>query len=282
MIIVKLKLSAAELSNQTLHPSNLQEAVNQIKANGYVVLEGVLSQKLIEELRSSFKKVFDAYVNRIKVDTTPVNAETPRGQKRFQMNLPFIDPFNDAQIITNPFVLSVLDQLLGQDYTLLYFASDTPLPGSDYQGVHSDEIPLFPEAELTLPAAVMAVNIPLVDITEENGATDVWPGGTHRIPENMNKPKLVQKTAESMKYEKVVMNAGDILIRDPRMWHRGTPNHSDEWRPLMALYYNRPWFNRDGVSPKVGIPHETYQRLSERAQRLLRLADVGGTLNNMP
>jgi ectoine hydroxylase-related dioxygenase (phytanoyl-CoA dioxygenase family) len=279
---VKLKVSVEELSNQALDPSNLQEAVNQIKANGYVVLEGALSQNLVAELRSSFKRVFDAYVDRIKVDTTPVNAETPRGQKRFQMNLPFIKPFNDSQIITNPFVLSILDQLLGEDCTLLYFASDTPLPGSDYQGVHSDEIPLFPEAEITLPAVVMAVNIPLVDITEENGATDVWPGGTHRIPENMNKPKLVQKTAESMKYEKVLMNVGDILIRDPRMWHRGTPNHSNEWRPLMALYYNRAWFNRDGVSPKVGIPRETFEGLSERGKRLLRLADIGGALINMP
>jgi ectoine hydroxylase-related dioxygenase (phytanoyl-CoA dioxygenase family) len=253
-----------------------------VKANGYVVLEGVISEQLIGSIRAKFKTVFDAYIDRIKVDTTPVNAETPRGQKRFQMNLPFIEPFNDPQIITNPFVISILDQLLGEDCTLLYFASDTPMPGSDYQGIHSDEIPLFPEAEITLPPAVMAVNIPLVNITVENGATDVWPGGTHRTPETMNRPKLVQETAASMAFEKVVMNAGDILIRDPRMWHRGTPNNSNEWRPLMALYYNRPWFNRDGVSPKVGIPQETYDGLSDKGKQLMRLADVGGSLVNMP
>ncbi|NRF90381.1 phytanoyl-CoA dioxygenase family protein [Paenibacillus frigoriresistens] len=278
---MKLKLSAEELENQSFHSNNLRAAVNEIKANGYIVLEGLLSKELVDELRTSFKPIFDAYVDRIKVDTTPVNAETPRGINRFQMNLPFIKPFNDPQIIMNPFVMSIMDQLLGDDCTLLYFASDTPMPGSGYQGVHSDEIPLYPEMEIILPPAVMALNIPLVDITEENGATEIWPGGTHRIPESMNKPRLVQELSASMQPEKVLMNAGDVLVRDPRMWHRGTPNGSAEWRPLMALYYNRPWFNRDGVSPRIGIPHETYEGLPDRAKRLLRLADIGGSLINM-
>lgn len=279
---MKLKVSKEEMSNQAFRPENLQQAINQLNVDGYIVLEDAIPLELIETVRAKFKTVFDAYVERIKVDTTPVNAETPRGKKRFQMNLPFIEPFNDPQLITNPFVLSILDEVLGEDCTLLYFASDTPMPGSDYQGIHSDEIPLFPNSDIILPPAVMAVNIPLVDITEENGATDVWPGGTHKMPEKMNRPKLVQETGATMSFEKVIMNAGDILIRDPRMWHRGTPNNSNEWRPLMALYYNRPWFNRDGVSPKVGIPQMTYDGLSDRAKQLFRLADIGGQLINMP
>ena len=60
------------------------------------------------------------------------------------MHLPFIAPFNEAAVITSPFALPIIDTLLGKDAVCHYFASDTPLPGSDYQAVHSDITLLFP------------------------------------------------------------------------------------------------------------------------------------------
>ena len=68
-----------------------------------------------------------------------------------------------------------------------------------------------------------------------------------------------------MQSMKVHMPAGSILIRDVRMWHRGTPNHSDEIRPNLALIYSAS--NRDN---SIQIPQETYDKLSDRAKQLFR------------
>ena len=72
------------------------------------------------------------------------------------------------------------------------------------------------------------------------------------------------------------MHAGSLLIRDLRMWHRGTPNRSDEIRPNMAMIYAQRWLKTH--YPPVGIPQATYEGLSPRTQQLFRYEDIGGTL----
>lgn len=273
---MKINLSQEELSNLKLNPGTLQDAIDQIKIDGYVIFERVLPASLVTELHTKFTEIFEEHVARTGVDTQDVNEETKRGKNRFLMHLPFIHPFNDPMVITNPIVLQVMDAMLGQDYTCRYFATDTPLPGSDYQGVHSDDAPLFPETDFILPPAALVLNIPLVDTTELNGPMDIWPGGTHRMPENLNRPKRIQEIAATMTPQKVLMPAGSLLIRDLRMWHRGTPNNSDAARPNMALIYNRPWYMRDHVSPRIAIPRETYEALSEKGKRLFRLENIIG------
>ena len=56
---------------------------------------------------------------------------------------------------------------------------------------------------------------------------EIWPGGTHLMPSGID----VENISKVMHSEQVLMPAGSLLIRDARMWHRGTPNVSDEPRP---------------------------------------------------
>jgi ectoine hydroxylase-related dioxygenase (phytanoyl-CoA dioxygenase family) len=158
--------------------------------------------------------------------------------------------------------------LLGKDYKCHYLASDTPLPGSDYQRVHSDITLLFPETPLSLPTYSVVLNIPLVDFTEENGPVEIWPGGTHYMPGGVDMATL----SEKMHSERVIMPAGSLLLRDMRMWHRGTPNRADHARPNLALIYSRPWL--DIHYPPIRIPGATYDGLSERAKRLFRYEGI--------
>jgi hypothetical protein len=262
-----MELSSQELQSQTLAPETLALAADLVRTNGYVIFERVLSPKLTSALHAEFMRVFNAYVAR---------TDPNRGANRFQMHLPFTAPFNDAAVITSPFALPIIDALLGKDVVCHYFASDTPLPGSDYQAVHSDIALLFPETSLSLPAYSIVVNIPLVDFTEENGPLEIWPGGTHLMPGRVNLAEL----APRMVSERVTMPAGSILIRDMRAWHRGTPNRSDHARPNMALIYSKSWLRTH--YPPIGIPAATYEALSERARHLFRLENIGGTLTNMP
>jgi len=262
-----MKLSPAELASNTLDPETLNLAVQQFKANGYVLFEKVLPPDLVSTLHVEFMQVLTAHI---------AQTEQNRGVNRYQMHLPFTEPFIDPRVITNPFALPVIDAILGDDCICQYFASDTPLPGSDYQQVHADTHPLFPETGLAVPTYNIGFNIPLVDFRTDNGPIEIWPGGTHLTPSGVNMTEL----APLMHSAEVLMPAGSLLIRDMRMWHRGTPNRSDEVRPNMALLYAQFWLKTS--YPPIGIPRATYDGLSPRAQQLFRDEDIGGNLVNMP
>jgi hypothetical protein len=261
-----MHLSAEERSTQTLNPETLELAVQLVKANGYVIFEGVLPREQVKELHAAFMRVFEAHVAR---------TDPNRGANRYQMHLPFMPPFNHPSMITSPFALPVIDALLGENCVCHYFASDTPLPGSEHQRVHSDIAYLYPELPYSAPPYSVVLNVPLVDFREDNGPLEIWPGGSHLIPGDVN----MQTLAPLMRSERVLMPAGSLLIRDMRMWHRGTPNRSNAARPNMALIYSRHWLKLN--YPPIHIPRETFEGLSERAKKLFRLENVGGELVNI-
>jgi ectoine hydroxylase-related dioxygenase (phytanoyl-CoA dioxygenase family) len=240
-------------------PEEIAFLAEQVRVNGYALMEDLLPLDRIEEMRGRFEALLAE-----KAAAEPFN----RGASRFQMYLPWEAPFADPCLYENDDVLALLEAVMGTDLALAYFASDTPLPGSDFQRVHSDTRLLFPETPLCLPPYGLVVNVPLVDCTEENGSLEFWPGGTHLMPE----PADLQRLAPLMASRRANMRAGSLLARDLRMWHRGTPNRSSHARPHLALVYTRPWYRFEQQPPTLA--RRDYEALSERAQRLLRYARI--------
>jgi ectoine hydroxylase-related dioxygenase (phytanoyl-CoA dioxygenase family) len=246
---------------------NVEMAVQQIKVNGYVVIEGALSRDKVDRIYEGFQSTLARYIARNGYN---------RGANRAMMHLPFQAPFADPDLYENPVVLAVLDALFGhQDYACRYFSSDTALPGSQYQQVHSDANPNFPKnSGLTWPMPEIVLNIPLVDVTEENGPLEIWPGGTHHSPVpslGLSGEKL-QQFADAMHHECIYVPAGTIILRDMLMWHRGTPSRSPRMRPNIALIYTQ---NTHPSEMGIQIPQGQYERLSDRAKRLFRLEKIG-------
>jgi ectoine hydroxylase-related dioxygenase (phytanoyl-CoA dioxygenase family) len=235
------------------------DAADQIKVNGYVVLPDLLPLALIENLLNAFDKLLAEHI---------LQEPSNRGANRYQMYLPFESPFADTRIYANRAVMPIVEQVLGPDPLLCYFASDTPLPGSGYQNVHSDTRLLFPETQLSLPCYGLVLNIPLVDVTEENGPMEIWPGGTHLWPGIGS----IASLAEKMPSGPLLMDAGSVVLRDLRMWHRGTPNRSNRSRPNLALVYTRPWYRFEQRPPVISA--QVWNNLLPEAQKLLRAAIV--------
>jgi ectoine hydroxylase-related dioxygenase (phytanoyl-CoA dioxygenase family) len=231
---------------------------DEVRVTGYTVLEPALPAEQIAAMRLRFDELLEA-----KQRAEPFN----RGANRFQMYLPWEPPFAEPLFYENEDVLAVVEAVLGPDPALVYFASDTPLPGSDFQRVHSDTQLLFPEAAFSVPAYGLVLNVPLVDCSEENGSLEFWPG-THLVPRRTELdalwPVLPSRRAN--------LKAGSMLLRDLRMWHRGTPNGSDASRPHLALVYVRPWYRFEQQVP--ALSQGAFEGLSPRAQRLLRHARV--------
>ncbi|MFN3652157.1 MAG: phytanoyl-CoA dioxygenase family protein [Armatimonadota bacterium] len=235
-------------------------AAEEIRVRGYTVLEQRLSPERVTAMQARFSELL-----RRKAETEPTN----RGPRRYQMFLPWEAPLADPELYENAPVLELVEAVLGPDPALVYFASDTPLPGSDYQRVHSDTQLLFPETGLSLPPYGLVLNVPLVDCTEENGSLELWPG-THLTPGKAD----LERLAPTLPSCRANLPAGSLLLRDPRVWHRGTPNRSSAPRPHLALVYTRPWYRFEQAVPT--LTRAAFDALSERARRLLRYAQIEG------
>jgi ectoine hydroxylase-related dioxygenase (phytanoyl-CoA dioxygenase family) len=246
----------------------IQSLADEIRMNGYVLLDGMIPKDRVDAMRNAFDPLLQA-----KRDGDPPN----RGVNRFQMHLPFEMPFADPILYANHTVLRILENLFGKDYILTYFASDTPFPGSDYQKVHLDCRLPFPESPFGAPVYSVVLNTPLVDFNEENGPLEIWPGGTHMIAQTRD----LERMAAKMPSVRLLPKTGSILLRDARMWHRGTPSHGDRSRPNVALVYSRGWFRFENHSYRMKIPRATYEALSPALKPMFRycaIVEADGTI----
>jgi ectoine hydroxylase-related dioxygenase (phytanoyl-CoA dioxygenase family) len=272
-----MKISAEELTEGKLSPETLELAANLIQVNGFVIFEKVLPDEMVKMLFNRYIEILEPYLEVHHEEVFNPKNGFNDGTNHIRLYLPFEKPFIDESIIAHPFVLQVIDRLLGEDSVLHYLATNTSLPGGQKcQPVHADTSSMFGDrCSLTMPISNLVVNFPLVDTTEDNGPMEIWPGGTHLLPDYWYGPKAYSKVkmAEHMHSIKGLMPAGSIMIRDDRMWHRGTPNHSDKPRPNIAMIYAPA--DRAPKNATIQIPQETYEQLSPRAQRLLRNEKIG-------
>jgi hypothetical protein len=70
------------------------------------------------------------------------------------------------------------------------------------------------------------------------------------------------------------------MVRDVRGLHRGTPNRTQEPRPMVVIGYSRRWLFRPEVT--IHIPRHVHRTLSERARRMLRFNPVVESLDDLP
>jgi ectoine hydroxylase-related dioxygenase (phytanoyl-CoA dioxygenase family) len=124
------------------------------------------------------------------------------------------------------------------------YTGNTMLPGTtQMQPVHWDEGQLWAGLDAPSPAHSLTINVPLVDVTEENGAIEVWPGSHLDVRtggrSSIHVPEEWLAERQSIR---VPTSKGSILLRDGRMWHRGTTNSTSSPRPMIAVVYAASWF----------------------------------------
>jgi hypothetical protein len=199
-----------------------------------------------------------------------------RGPRRYYVTLPFTAPFADSRIYEDEDVLAICERLVGADMVMCQLATDTPLLGSEYQDIHRDALPLFPEVGRETPPFQLAVNFPLIDVTPDTGPFEVA-RGTHLMPKEEGMRRI---ESGEINLGPITMQLGDVMIRDVRGLHRGTPNRTDRPRPMVVIGYSRRWLFRPEVS--IRVPRAALKSLSERARRLLRFNPVVDSLGDSP
>jgi hypothetical protein len=227
-----------------------------------VLLKDHFPRDKLARWREAFEPLFRAQVQGVKDDPN-------RGAQRFYVTLPFEGIFADPQVFADPDVLAIVERVAGPEPVLCQLATDTPLKGSDYQPWHADTPALFPElGSNDTPSFQLAVNFALCDVTDDNGPFETTLG-THRMIKADALAGVQSGTIAAHRYK---MAMGDVMIRDVRAVHRGTPNLTDEPRPMVVLGYSRRWLHRPEVH--IRIPQSTWDGLTPAAKKLLRYNPV--------
>jgi hypothetical protein len=261
-----MKISQEEREQKQLNAENLTVALRTLRECGYVVLEGVLPTEWVEELRVAF-------VAELKRAVEGKPEELKKAKGHYGTSSPMQSPFTDPLAIENPFACQLMESAMGKGvFGYLPYGCNTAWPGSGVQNLHRDTGQLFRGEPYVLPVSIVVVNIPLVDFTVENGATEVWPG-SHLIVDRGEADREKQdERAAQMPSVRVTMPAGSVVVRDLRCWHRGMPNRTQIIRPMTALVYFRQFHHlpdtMGSFNPKV--PRDIWESMSERAQHLYR------------
>jgi len=237
----------------------------EVIRDGFCVLRDHFPRAVLERWRESFTPLLEAHVAR-------EGHLQNRGPGRYYVTLPFTEPFAEPRIYEDEGVLAIVTELIGADSVMCQLATDTPVRGSDYQDIHRDTLPLFPETGAETPAYQLAVNFPLVDITPEMGPFEVA-RGTHMVSKEEGLRRIA---AGEVALEPVPMDLGDVMIRDVRGLHRGTPNRTDTPRPMVVIGYSRRWLFRPEVN--IRVPRAMLDSLSPRARQLLRFNPIVDSL----
>jgi ectoine hydroxylase-related dioxygenase (phytanoyl-CoA dioxygenase family) len=248
-------------TSETIQTTRLSDAeldglAADLNRDGICTLRGVFEESLIREWYQAFDALFQERQSR-------PGGLAPREQSRYYLTLPWVPPFADAHVFANSNILGVLDRVFPQEYVMVQLGADVPVQGSDYQEIHRDYRPLFQDEVIT-PLYALAVNVPLVEVTEENGPFQMA-RGTHR----MTRDEALHKVeAGEIPMESFLMKPGDVSIRTPLALHRGSPNRTDTPRPNVVMGYVMHWLH----TPKVDltVPRAFYETLTPEQQNLLR------------
>src|SRR5215203_727658 len=237
--------------------SQIDQFTHEVMTEGLCILRDHLPVEKLDRWNEEFLPLLHAHIER-------EGHIQNRGSQRFYVTLPFIAPFADEEIFADPDVLAIVKNLVGKDFTMVQLATDTPLKGSGYQELHRDAPSLFPETGSETPAFQLAVNFPLVDVTPENGPFEVA-RGTHLVTKEEGL-RMIESGARPL--EAISLARGDVMIRDVRGLHRGTPNKTHEPRPMVVIGYSRKWLFRPEVS--ITIPRAVWEDLSPESRHMLR------------
>lgn len=237
--MLTLPITAREVESRSLTPEHLNAAVEAVNTDGLVVLENIVSLDHLDILHE--KLLADIAALQARKDA-PYNWN----QGNIQQDPPPFPPYLFHDVLVNDLVIQVTKGVLGPGVKNHFYSGNTAVQSEQRQPVHADTGHLWTNLKVAHPAFQLVVNIPTVDMSAENGSTEIWPG-THldttvSYHEDIKVPEeILAKRREIMPPIQPNIKRGSVLIRDIRLWHAGMPNRTPNPRPMMAMIHACSW-----------------------------------------
>ncbi len=245
--LIALDITPDEVRSGRISPEHLAAAATALREDGIVVLNDVIAPDHIAALRQKMLADLPAYLARTDA---PFNFNTGN----VQQEPPPFAPYLYKDVLMNEIVIAVTSELLGDGLHNGFYSGNTAVSGSGQrQPVHADVGQLWPNLAVAHPPFGLVVNVPVVDMSAENGSTEVWPGshtdttvciqqGDIKLP-----PETVEARRAISPPLQPVVRAGSVVIRDLRLWHAGMPNLTDTPRPMIAMIHWVSWWPGEKV-----------------------------------
>lgn len=241
----------------------------RLRDAGWVVLHDAVPADLIQTVAEAAQGAISELL--AEIGGIDALAHEAVGPGRVGAYLSLTPPFADPLVLANPAVLPLVRAALGPQCELSLFGLDCSFPGAPQQVVHRDFAGL-PRPAGIAPAATerLVVNLPLCPFDDETGPTELWPT-THLIPDDdppppgEPPPPSLDERAAALTPVRLYCRPGDVVIRNPRAWHRGSANGSFRRRAMIAVGYSAPWVRY----PPLHVPDATWTALAPADQALL-------------
>lgn len=250
-----IELSLQELQDKKLGSHNLQAAVEALHRDGLVVLTNAVD---IEHLDKLNKRMIPEAKELYGRPETHRNFGPNTGN--IQQEPVLQDGYIFQDVIANPWATEVIQCMLGPSTTLRFYSANTAFKATGRQPPHIDVDFDFPR----IPFGY-CVNINLVDVTPENGSTEVWLGSHTDTDVNVLDPEAYQIRPSLQRQRRKVrppvqpsLPKGSLIIRDFRLWHAGMPNRTDDPRVMLVTVQFPSWYRSD---LKLKLPKSVQGRI---------------------
>jgi hypothetical protein len=248
---------------------SLLETRAAFNKDGFVRLNGILPTSAITDLhrfsQDRFHRVFERlhenghtlFPTHYRLDAETGEREYALGQGvkygfreivmrspgRYEISLLYAtapDCLESLKQILSPIVPPLLEATGWNEVSICNLSLVISTPGASQQGWHADGGHV--NLQKHLPCHVMNVFVPLHDLTHAMGPTEIRPG-THYHTRNLAPMMLAAACRKTLRRPVApILAAGDVLMFDYRVLHRGLANKTMQNRSFLVLTVAKPWF----------------------------------------
>jgi len=205
---------------------------------GYCVVRGLFSREEIAAVSAEANRVFG---RKDLIDFNNLRCRWLNHYETQECRFDCFDPITDLsdaidRMARDPRLLDLLSTLYGEEACLFKDKLIYKPPGAMGYGLHQDYI-----SWESFPKSFLTVLIPIDPATDENGATEVFPG-THRngylSAIDGDYHELDESAIAGVEGVRLCLEPGDVAVFDGMLPHRSAPNKSNAWRRQLYLSYN--------------------------------------------
>ena len=239
----------------------VQNYVNQIIKDGYVIIPNVISDRECEKYKKLLEKTYDKYSDK-HINSKEAGSLADKSLEKVVYNL-HNKNLSWFKLFEHKTVLKILDIILkegsyknNEPYYLNNISARCPLQGNQGQQIHLDSN--LPGVNYNIVTNVMWY---FDDVNKENSTTIVVPR-SHKLLKYADNTKKIKN--------KIYIKAkkGSILIFNANLWHGGSAKYNDESRWALVLGYAR-WFIKPSFDFVKNTPKKIYNKLNNKQKSLL-------------
>ena len=228
-----------EIMLDTFHTAAVnQQIIDEYQETGLAVLRGIFSADEINAISEEANRVLQ---RTDLIDNKNLRCRWQNHHLTEECRFDCFDPIIDLsptieQMARDPRVLEIVSALYGEEACLFKDKLIFKPPGAKGYGLHQDYI-----GWKSFPRSFVTVLIPIDPATDENGATEVFPG-LHKTgflsAMDGEYHELPLAAVEGTQGIRLCLQPGDLAVFDGMLPHRSAANQSESWRRQLYLSYN--------------------------------------------